>query len=425
MDENKRLSVFSVALLTVALVCFGGNQPAKAEQGEVVIGLNYPGAGPYAKQGQEQKRAAELAAEEINASGGILGKKIKLVLKDTRGLSRLAKENAIELYDKENAQMILGGTSSMEAIVMGRVAKAKNKLYIATKAYSTEITAEEGHKFVFRECYDSRMAAKVLAEHLRTKFSQRKYFYITTDSSWGWTTEEAFREFTYTTDKDDYKGYLTEEGARDYKEVLNLAKDAEAEVLVLVLFGKDMETAVKQAYEMGLKKKMQIVVPTMTIDMAQGAGPEVVEGILSTTDWYWKIPFDDNYTKGMDFVKKYDEKFKRYPSSSAASAYVSLYQYKEAVERAKTFDTKPVINALEGHKYIGVKDEQVWRNWDHQSVQTVYAIRCKKPEEVKKDKYQMDYFEIFTKMKGEVAAIDSDDWGKLRAQVTAPGSLEF
>ncbi len=101
-----------------------------------------------------------------------------------------------------------------------------------------------------------------------------------------------------------------------------------------------------------------------------------------------------------------------------------LYQYKEAVERAKTFDTLPVIKALEDHKYIGLKDEQQWRGFDHQSIQTVFAVKCKKAEEVKKDKYQSDYFEVINKMKGEEAAITKEEWDEVRAAVSAAPALE-
>ena len=399
-------------------------QPAMAAEETVVIGLNYPETGPYSKQGLDQKRAADLAVEEINTAGGILGKKIRLVYRDTKSNPKIAKENALELFDKEGAQMILGGSSSAVAIASGKVAKAKKKLFFGTLTYSTETTGEEGHKYIFRQCYDSRMAAKVLSGYLKKNFSGKKYFYITADYTWGWTTEEAFRKFTDTTDKERHKGFLNRLGTDDFKKVLNLAEETKAEVLVLVQFGKDMEIAVKQAYEMGLKKKMQIVVPNMTIDMAEGAGPEAMEGVLSATDWYWKLPLEENYPKGIAFVKKFEEKYKRYPSTSGASAYVILHQYKEAVERAKAFDTLPVIDALEGYKYTGVKDEQEWRDWDHQSIQTVYAIKMKKPEEVNKDKYHLDYYEIINKMKGEDAAINYNDWGAMRTAIDASLNLE-
>src|SRR5208283_5716082 len=120
---------------------------------------------------------------------------------------------------------------------------------------------------------------------------------------------------------------------------------------------------------------------------------------------------------GIAFVNKFEQLYKRYPSEAGGSAYVILHEYKDAVERAKTFDTKAVITALEGHHYVGLKDEQYWRPWDHQSVQTVYAVKCKPADEVKKDKYQADYFEIINTMKGEDAAIGQKEWTDIRARV--------
>lgn len=421
--EKFRLSVFVILFFGLSIF-FLGSQKAFSADDSVVIGLNYPETGPYAKQGLDQRRAADLAVEEINTGGGILGKKVKLVYKDTKSNAKIAKENAIALFDKEGAQMIFGGSSSAVAIASGKVAKDKKKLFFGTLTYSTETTGEEGHKYIFRECYDSGMAAKVLSDYLKKNFQGKNFFYITADYTWGWTTEEAFRKNTNTLDKDKYKGMLTKLGTSDFTNVLKIAQEANAEVLVLVLFGKDMEIAVKQAYEMGLKKKMQIVVPNMTIDMAEGAGAEAMEGVLSATPWYWGLPAEKNYAKGIAFVKKFEGKYNRYPSTSGASAYTILYQYKEAVERAKTFDTPAVIKALEGHKYTGLKDEQEWRAWDHQSVQTVFAVRCKKAVDVKKDKHQLDFYEVINTMKGPDAAISQAEWVAVRAKVGAPAQLE-
>jgi len=96
---------------------------------------------------------------------------------------------------------------------------------------------------------------------------------------------------------------------------------------------------------------------------------------------------------------------------------VILHEYKAAVERARSFDTKKVIKALEGHNYIGLKDEQQWRSWDHQSVQTVYAVKCRPAAEVKKSKYQQDYFEIINTMKGDLAAVDFKEWSSIRDMI--------
>lgn len=412
-----------MSLCFTAVLLLAGVGSASAEE-VVKIGVNYPETGSYSKQGLDQKRASEIAVEEINAAGGILGKKVQLVFRDTKTNAKIAKENAIELFDKEGVTMILGGSASSEAIASGKVAKAKNKLFFGTLTYSTETTGEEGHKHIFRECYDSYFAAKVLSDYMNKNLSGKKYMYITADYTWGWTTEDTFRKFTNTPDKSVHKGLLTKLGADDFSNVLAIAKENKPDVLVLVLFGKDMEIAIKQAYDMGLKKNMQIVVPNLTLDMAQGAGPEAMEGVIGAKPWIWNVPAKYNYPKGIAFVKKYEEKFKRYPTTSGASAYVILHQYKEAVERAKSFDTKAVIKALEGHKYIGLKDEQQWREFDHQSIQTVYAVKCKPAAEVKKDQYQQDYFEIINVMKGEEAAINFKEWSEIRKKVGMPAVLE-
>jgi hypothetical protein len=103
---------------------------------------------------------------------------------------------------------------------------------------------------------------------------------------------------------------------------------------------------------------------------------------------------------------------------------VILHEYKAAVEQAKTFKTKAVISALEGRKYTGLKDQQYWRAFDHQSIQTVYAVKVKPATEVKKSKYGMDYFDIIATMKGDQAAVDFKEWSEIRDMVGMKPELE-
>jgi len=397
---------------------------AHAAQDVIKIGLSYPETGPYAKQGLDQRRAADLAMDEINGAGGILGRKVQLVYRDTKSNAKVAKANAAELFDKEGVPMILGGSSSAVAIATGEVALQKNRLFFGTLTYSTETTGEYGHRHIFRECYDAYAAGKVLSEYLKKNFSGQKYFYITANYTWGWTTESVLRGFTNTKDMTAHPEVLTELGSKDFRAALKAAKESRASVLVLSLFGRDMEIAVRQADEMGLKNRMQIIVPSLNDDMAQGAGPEAMEGVIGTLPWIWKVPETYNYPKGVEFVRKFESRYQRYPTTSGASAYVIMHQYREAVERAGTFETKAVIKALEGHVYTGVKDPQQWRAWDHQSIQTVYAVKCKSAAEVKKSKYQQDNFTIINVMKGEEAAVDRKEWIEIREMVGMKPELD-
>jgi branched-chain amino acid transport system substrate-binding protein len=426
------LTVIYFSLLSMSGVFFlFSSQSVYAEDaGTVKIGLTAPldikalaERDPYWKQGLDQKRAVDLAVEEINAAGGILGKKVEVISVDTPSKPAESKVIIEKMYN-DGAVMALGGSASSVAIANGKIAKKMKKLYFGTLTYSTETTGEEAHRYIFRECYDSGMAARVLSAYLKEKFAGKKYFYVTADYTWGWTTEEAFRQQTGTTDKDAHKGMLTKLGTADFKTVLQTAKDAGADVLVLVQFGRDMETSVRQAYEMGLKSAMQIVVPNLTEDMAEGAGTEAMDGVIGATPWTWKLALDKNYAKGKAFVEAFEKKYQRYPTTSGASAYTIMYEYKDAVERAKSFDADAVIKALEGHKYTRLKDEQEWRPFDHQSIQTVYAVKCKPAAQVKASKYGLDFYDVIGEMSAAQSAISLADWSAVRAKVGAPATLE-
>jgi ABC-type branched-subunit amino acid transport system substrate-binding protein len=271
------------------------------------------------------------------------------------------------------------------------------------------------------------MGAKAIASYMKENFAGKKFFYITADYTWGWTTEASVRKFSNTEDKSKHKGMTTPfPGAteKDFKKALSFAKMIKPDVLVLVLFGKDMSTAVRLATAMGLKNKMQIIVPNITLGMAEGGGPKVMEGVIGALPWCWKVPYKYDYARGKEFVEKFAAKYGRYPSTSGASAYTILYEYKSAVERAGSFDSPGVIKALENHEYTLLKDKQVWRDFDHQSVQTVYAVKCNPQAVVLKDKYKLDYFDILSSISGEDAVRSREEWNAVRKAAGKPTHLE-
>lgn len=419
MNSLKKWTV----VLAIGLLCC-----AAADAQTVNIGLNYPKAGPYSLQGSAQLSAAKMAVEEINAAGGILGKKVNLVIRDSESNPDVSKKNVEEMIDKEGCEMVFGGSSSAVAIAGGKAAKSRKKLFFGTLTYSNATTVEEGHKYIFRECYSAWMGAKVLSDYLRKHYSGKKYFYIVADYTWGWTTEESIRSFSSTLSRKWHKRVLTPfPGAtdEDFKQALTKAENSGSDVLVVILFGKDMTRALAIANEMRLKEKMAIVVPNLTLGMAQSAGPRVMENVVGALPWCWKIPYLYDYPKGKEFVEKFAAKYDFYPSTSAASAYTILYEYKDAVERAKTFDTKAVIEQLEDHKFTLLKDEQTWRKFDHQCIQTVYAVKCKLEGDVLKDKFKQDYFEIINTMSGEEASINEERWIEERKKAGKPTELEW
>jgi ABC-type branched-subunit amino acid transport system substrate-binding protein len=378
-------------------------------------------------QGLDQWRATEMAVEEINAAGGILGQQVEIVWRDTQSKPDVATANATELIDQHGVKMIFGGSSSGVAIATAKVCHAKNVPFFGTLTYSTETTGTEALKTTFRECYDSWMAAKAISDYLKNNFPNKKYLYVTADYTWGWTTEAAVRELTGTQDESVHKSIKTPfptATVEDFKKALSFAKVVKPDVLVLVEFGHDMEVAIRNATAMGMKQDMQIVVPNLTLGMAEGGGPKVMEGVIGALPWSWQIPYKYDYPRGKEFVEKFSTKYNRYPCTSGASAYTIMWEYKAAVERAASFETPQVIAALEGHEYTLLKDKQVWRDFDHQSVQTVYLVKCKPEAAVLKDKYKLDYFEILGSMAGEQAAVTFAEWKAIRQSAKKLAELE-
>ncbi len=422
MNNYKRM-LYAVGMMVFGMISCGYAESVK-------IGLNYPQTGPYSTQGKAQLDAAQMAVKEINEQGGILGRTVELVTRDTQSKSDKSTKNVLELIDEEHCEMIFGGSSSAVAIAGGKVAKSKGKLYFGTLTYSNSTTGTEGHKYMFRECYNAWMGAKALGKYLvEMKLQGIKYFYITADYSWGRTTEESIRTFSMTTDaRRHLRHYVPFPGAttKDLSAALSWAKAIKPAVLVLVLFGKDMSRTLTMLNEKGMKDQFKaIVVPNLTLGMATEAGAEAMEGVIGALPWAWNVPYKYDYPQGKKFVEKFSEIYNSYPSTSAASAYTILYQYKDAVERAKTFDSKKIIKKLEDHTFVSLKDEQQWRGFDHQALQTVYTVRGKSADEVGQDKFKQDYFEILYKMDGNEAARTKEQWLKIRKKAGLSPELEF
>ncbi|MCK5125302.1 MAG: substrate-binding protein [candidate division Zixibacteria bacterium] len=413
-----RKSILAVLLIGLFLA-------ATAYCGETVkIGLNYPKTGPYSVQGQDQFQAAQMAVDEINASGGIMGNQVEIVWKDSKSKPDITRQNVTDLIETNNVKMVFGGSSSAVAIAAGDICQEKGIPFFGTLTYSTATTGKSAHRFSFRECYNAWMAAKAIGGFLKENYAGKKYMYITADYTWGWSTEESVRKITGTEDVSTHKGVLTPMGTTDFNKQLSLAKMVKPDVLVLVLFGKDMSNAIRQATTMGLKNSCQIIVPNLTLGMAEGGGSKVMEGVIGALPWCWQVPYKYNYPRGQKFVEDYAAKYNRYPSTSGASAYTIMYEYKNAVERAKSFNGTKIVMALEGHSYELLKDKQTWRNFDHQSVQTVYAVQCKANIDVLKDKFHLDYFEILSSIDGKSAVRTKAEWDAVRLANNKPVKLE-
>lgn len=396
--------------------------PVQAE-GPVLLGLNFPLTGPYSVEGLDQVRAARMAVDELNRDGGVLGRRIELLTRDSASDVLLTRINVKELID-QGCAMIFGGSSSAVAIEACKICARRDVLFFGTLTYSTATTLEHAHRNCFRECNDSRMSANVLADWLNARFKGKRYFYITSDYTWGWTTEQSLREVTGTSDAAVHPRVLKPMGSVYHYDALAKAGLARPDVLVLSLFGKDLSHALNQARALGLPESMQVVAPNLTLGMAERTGAAAMRDVIGTTPWTWSVPYLYDTPRGRFFVEEFTRRFRRYPSTSGASAYTIVHEYAAAAQRAGSFETRAVIRALEDHSYALLKDEQHWRDLDHQSVQTVFLVQGKSPEEVARDPLRLDYFRILDSRPGPAIVIAPEEWRARRLALGLPATLE-
>lgn len=413
--------LIALALWAAALPALTAADPVDP----VIIGLSYPRTGHYREEGLAQMRAALLAVEEINRNGGVLGKPLQLINRDSSARPEKARRN-IDSMVAEGAAMLFGSVSSAEAIAAGEQAKSHDRLYFATIGYSDDVTTEKGHRNLFRESTSATMTGRALGQYLTRHFPDKKYFYITADYNWGHTSEAALRENTGTRSISEHPGVtlpFPTAKQSDYSAVLEQAGASDANILVLVLYGHDLVRAMQTADSMGLNRTMQIVAPNLTQSVIEQTGPSITVGMIGAEHWIWRVPELENSEAGVRFVENYNRTYNLYPPSAAASAYTVIHQWADAVNRSNSLNTQSVVRALEDHRYSLLKGPAQWRGFDHQNVQPVYVVRVNDRATVVRHPSKQDYFEILHQLDGEQAAVSHEEWRNSRMAAGQPDAL--
>jgi ABC-type branched-subunit amino acid transport system substrate-binding protein len=370
----------------------------------MLIGLNVPLTGAYSSQGEDQLKAYKLAIKVLNEQGGILGKKIVYSIKDTQTKANVARENAIQLI-KDNAIMISGGSSSAVAIAQSEECQKAGIIFMAGLTHSNATTGKNGHRHCFRWYNNGHQTAKAMAKILVEKFGKEaKYAYLYANYTWGITVQQSMQKVIEAAGCKTILNQPTKLGAKSFLSSLLKVKRKAPNVLVLVHFGGDMINCLKQVNKLKLRKKMEIVVPLMELHMAHGVGPEIMNGITTSMCWYHGL--SEKYEGSKKFVELFEKEYIKKPGNAAATAWVDIMQYADAVKRAGDFDHIKVIKALEGHRFTLLGDEEYFRQWDHQGIHPTYVAVGKSPAE---SKNEWDLFNIIASKPGEEVARTRDE----------------
>ena len=341
---------------------------------EIVVGLNVPQSGPYSDQGQDQLKAYNLAIDEINAKGGIMGMKVRATVGDDQTKADVARDNAQRMIERDNAIMITGGSSTGTALAVSALCQEKKTIFMATLTHGDETTNQNCHKHTFRRYNDAYMSAQSLARTLVTKYGTGKWFHITADYAWGHSVYQNLTAVVEPKGAKTIKNVLLKLGTKDFSSALQEAQAAKPDVLVISEFGADMVNCLNQASQFGLTKSTKILVPLVDEYMAKGT-KDNFDNVVSTAPYYWKY-HSDKYPGAKKFVEAFMARYKTPPSNGAETAYADMYIYKMAVEKAGSTDAAKVISVLENPatKFQFTKEQEWYRKEDHQGVNSCLVV---------------------------------------------------
>ncbi|MDT7951787.1 MAG: substrate-binding protein [Acetobacteraceae bacterium] len=387
-----------------------GTFPAGTQGDSVFFGLGCESTGPYSAQGGDMLKGYELAIKHLNENNGlitsitgaskpgILGKKVTYQNADTASNPNNAVQAFSRFISQNKAIMISGSVSSAVAIAAQKLGDREKVIYLAGISGSNETTGVDCQRYGFRACHFAYTAAAALAPVLAKELgTTRKVAYLVPDYTYGRTVLASMKKFT------EAKGWktVTEQlcplGSTDYSSYLLNMMASGADTLVNICFGADAVNSTKQAAQFGALKQMKLVMPYAAPFFANEVGPDIMEGVYGTTEFWWTL--EDHNDKAKQFVTEFNKAYNYKPEWGAHIAYLQTALYARAVEKAGTFRPVEVIKEYEkGEKIDTTIGEVYWRASDHQLVRPVYVIKGKAKKDMKsKD----DYYDIVATVPGE------------------------
>ncbi len=313
---------------------------------EVKIGLDNPLTGTYAAVGKNELSGCQLAIEQINAKGGILGRKAELLVEDsTSGDAATAVQKARKLIDRDKIDFLLGNVNSALALAMAGVAAEKNILHIVPGGHTDAITGATCHWNVFRVCNTTQMEANAVAGTLIKDFG-KKWYYITPDYAFGHTLQAGLEKAAAKLGGTKVGGDLTPLGTTDFSSYLIKAQSANPDVIIFLVQGDDMVNALKQAVQFGLDKKIHLAGAQQELEPLEGLPPEARIGTW-VFEWYWNQPGVPHVA---DFVAAIKKKTGKVPTARTWFGFASAWSCALAANTAKSLDAIKMAKAMQGLK---------------------------------------------------------------------------
>ena len=311
----------------------------KAKDSDTVsIGAIFPLSGGVAFYGNESRDGALLAIEEINASGGLLGKKLALISEDDEGNAEKSVNAFTKLTTRDKVSFVLGSSTSGPTMAMTSVAQSSKVILISPSATNIDVT--NAGDFIFRACFIDPFQGVVGADFAYDTLNCRRAA-ILYDAGADYNTglADAFRTQFRALGGQVVADEAYQSGDVDFNAQVTRIRAANPDVVYLPNYYNDVSLQAKRLREQGVS--CALVGGDGWDSLVDNAGDEMLNG-------FWSSGFaaDTTEPKGVAFVKAYETRFKKPASQFAALGYDTFMLVADGIKAAGSFDTSAVKDAM-------------------------------------------------------------------------------
>lgn len=355
-----------------AALAIGLSAGGAAAQEAIKVGVVTPLSGTYAAIGNTTKAGLELAADEINKSGGILGRKVVLIFEDEEANPAVAVQKAERLFQTEHVDFLTGTVNSGSTLAVGQLGERNNKLVSTTVSFADSITGERCSPNVIRVNARAEQQSNALTAWIGREKPDSKVFAVAPDYEMGRSSVAAFKAGAAKNNVTVTGEVFAPLDSKDYTQYFGQIRAARPTVIYTSVAGNDTVRLFTQLQEFGLLRNVTVVGSSGTVTSQNiGAIGSAADGFVTGTGYSPKIDTPENKT----FVSAYKAKTGNEPDLFAADAYGLLYAYKAAVEKAGSSETDKVRAALRGLSWQTPQGTKTIRAGDHQAIQPMYIVK--------------------------------------------------
>lgn len=321
--------------------------------------------------GEYAIKGAELAAEEINAAGGVLGRDIRILHEDDNNPG-IAVQKATKLIQQEKVHFLAGTMNSAIALALNDLAARYRTIFINTGANSDEIRGAKCNYYCFSTDGSNSQCIKSIGRYLLRSKQYRNWYFLTSDYAFGHDLLRISRRLLQELGGKEIGSELIPTGTMDYSSYILKVKNARPDLVFCNVAGSDQTTFLKQYNEFGIST--EIAGCATDTALMWNLGLESMAGAW-TISWLEDLPYELAKRFAASFRKKYGK-----PAENQAwNEYVTVKALALAVQQAGTTESRKVIESLEKIKFdVGKGRLLYYRSWDHQLMQPMYVCTAKK-----------------------------------------------